>query len=136
MSKTSWIPEPPKTDAEVAEAVAENRQAVRLQLVLIVAAAVLYALFTSPYDLDDDFTLFGRDNDLTGLFERIEHEYVEEPEELQDHPIIWFVGASIIKQAFVEDRVNQALEDADSPWRVRNHGMARGWPPACWSGCR
>jgi len=128
MSKTSWIPEPPRTEAEVVEAVTENARAVRLQAVLVVAAALLYVLFTSPYDLDDSFTLYGRDNDVTGLFERIDHEYVDDAERLRAHPIIWIVGASIVKQAFDEEVLNQALANADSPWRVRKHGFARGAP--------
>ncbi len=128
VSKTSWIPEPPKTEAEVREAVVEGRRAVKLQAILVVVAAVLYGLFTSPYDLNDSFTLLGRDNDVTGLFERIDHEYVEQPKELQDHPIIWFVGASVIKQAFDEEALNQGLEAAGSSWRVRKHGFARGAP--------
>jgi hypothetical protein len=128
MSKMSWIPEPPKTEAEIREAVEESARAFKLQVLLVVAAAVLYVLFTSPYDLDDAFTLYGRDNDVTGLFERIDHEYVEQADELQDHPIVWFVGASIVKQAFDEDTLNQGLADAGSPWRVRKHGFARGAP--------
>jgi hypothetical protein len=116
------------TPAELAEAERENRLAVRLQLVVGVVGLVLFMLFASVYDLDDAFTLRGRDNDVTGLFERIDHEYVEHSDRLREHPIVWFVGASLIKQAFDEDTLNQGLTDAGSPWRVRKHGFARGAP--------
>lgn len=125
---TSWIPEPPTTPAELAEARTENAHAIRLQALLAVAGAALFALFAGVYDLGDRFTLLGRDNDITGLFERIDGEYVERADQLRDTPIVWFVGASIVKQAIDEPAVNQALEDAGSPWRVRKHGFARGAP--------
>ena len=126
--KTSWIPEPPTTPEELIEARAENRRAVVLQAALLVVAAVLFFVFTVPYKASADFTRFGRENDLTGLFDRFEHEYVEDADRLQEHRILWLVGASIIKQGVNEKALNNTLERTGSEWRVRKNGFARGAP--------
>ena len=125
---TDWIPEPPTTPEELAEAREEHGRAIALQAVLLVAAAVLFLLFTLPYEAAADFTRWGRENDLTGLFERFEREYVEDADRLQEHRILWLVGASIIKQGANERALNNTLERTGSDWRVRKNGFARGAP--------
>ena len=91
---TSWIPEPPKTPAELEEAAVENELSIRLQAVLVVALLALFWLFAGVYDLDDDFARYGRDNDLSGLFDRIEQESVEGAEALQEHPVALTAAAT------------------------------------------
>ncbi|MCB9761763.1 MAG: hypothetical protein H6739_18115 [Alphaproteobacteria bacterium] len=112
-------PPPPQPSVE------ETGRAVRLVRGLALAFVVVFALMASTYGDHSPMVDYGREGPQLWNLWKLEQLDVEA---LRAHPggrVAWLVGSSILRDAFVVEDINAALEERGSPWRVAKFGFDR-----------
>ncbi len=113
-------PPPPQPSAE------ETVHAVRLSRILAAVAILLFLGVASTYRNSAPMVAYGREN---GASWNLRKARLLDEDEIRSHEggkIAWLVGSSILREAFHEKAINQALRQLQSPWRVVKFGQTRG----------
>ncbi len=115
-------PPPPQPSIE------ETREAIRVVRKVMLAAVVVFGAVAATYSNRSFFMDYGRTSASAWALDDVAH--LDEAA-ARAHPggkVVWIVGASVTRDAFDADWINNRLVDLDSPWRVRTFGFSRGAP--------
>ena len=90
--------------------------------------AGLFLLLSTRYQYDAPMVEYGREDGQSWMLWKAR---TLDEDALRAHPggrVTWFIGNSVMRDAFQEASLNRTLAEAGSPWRVAKFAVARGAP--------